>query len=70
MSRDDLQALHNGAKGGLEQATDQEAARGRCGSRRRRPHERTPRFIAPVLLIDHRAATVEERRARATGRVT
>jgi IS30 family transposase len=56
------QALYNGAKGGLSRQVTKKLRTGRpLRKRRRRAHERTPRFIAPALLIDHRPAEAEER---------
>ncbi|MDP3969820.1 MAG: IS30 family transposase [Nocardioides sp.] len=56
------QALYNGAKGGLSRQLTRKLRTGRpLRKRRRRAHERTPRFIAPALLIDHRPAEAEER---------
>jgi IS30 family transposase len=56
------QALYNGATGGLSRQLTKKLRTGRpLRKRRRRAHERTPRFIAPALLIDHRPAVVNER---------
>lgn len=56
------QALYNGAKGGLSRQLTKKLRTGRpLRKRRRRAHERTPRFIAPALLIDHRPAEADER---------
>jgi IS30 family transposase len=56
------QALYNGAKGGLSRQLTKKLRTGRpLRKRRRRAHERTPRFIAPALLIDHRPAEAAER---------
>ena len=55
-------ALYNGAKAGLSRQLTKKLRTGRpLRKRRRRAHERTPRFIAPALLIDHRPAAVDER---------
>jgi IS30 family transposase len=57
------QALYNGANGGLSRQLTKKLRTGRpLRKRRRRAHERTPRYIAPALLIDHRPAAVDERR--------
>lgn len=56
------QALYNGASGGLSRRLTKKLRTGRpLRKRRRRAHERTPRFIAPALLIDHRPAVVNQR---------
>jgi transposase, IS30 family len=56
------QAVYNGAKCGLSRQLTTKLRTGRpLRKRRRRAHERTPRFIAPALLIDHRPAVVDER---------
>ena len=56
------QALHNGAKGGLSRQLTRKLRTGRpLRKRRRRAHERTPRFVAPALLIDHRPVEAAER---------
>lgn len=56
------QALYNGAKGGLSRQLTAKLRTGRpLRKRRRRAHERTPRFIAPALLIDHRPAAARDR---------
>jgi IS30 family transposase len=56
------QALYNGATGGLSRQLTKKLRTGRpLRKRRRRTHERKPRFIAPALLIDHRPAAVDER---------
>lgn len=56
------QALYNGASGGLSRRLTKKLRTGRpLRKRRRRAHERTPRFIAPALLIDHRPAAVDQR---------
>jgi IS30 family transposase len=55
-------ALDDGATGGLSRQLTRELRTGRpLRKRRRRANERTPRFIAPALLIDHRPAVVEDR---------
>ena len=47
------QALYNGGNGGLSRQLTRQLRTGRpLRKRRRRAHERTPRFIAPALLID------------------
>lgn len=49
------QALYNGGNGGLSRQLTNWLRTGRpLRKRRRRAHERTPRFIAPALLIDRR----------------
>ena len=56
------QALYSGAKGGLSRHLTLKLRTGRpVRKRRRRAHERVPRFIAPARLIDYRPAVVEER---------
>lgn len=56
------QALYNGAKGGLSRQLTKKLRTGRpLRKRRQRAHERTPRFIVPAMLIDHRPAAAEER---------
>ncbi|QSR32195.1 IS30 family transposase [Nocardioides sp. S5] len=56
------QALYSGAKGGLSRQLTKKLRTGRpLRKRRRRAQERTPRFIAPALLIDHRPAEAAER---------
>ena len=56
------QALYNGAKGGLSRQLTKKLRTGRpLRKRRRRAHERTPRFVAPALLIDHRPAEAADR---------
>lgn len=56
------QALYNGAKGGLSRQLTKKLRTGRpLRKRRRRAHERTPRFVAPALLIDHRPVEAAER---------
>lgn len=55
------QALY-GAQGGLSRRLTSKLRTGRpLRKRRRRAHERTPRFIAPGTLIDHRPDLVEDR---------
>lgn len=55
------QALY-GAQGGLSRKLTVKLRTGRpLRKRRRRAHERTPRFIAPGTLIDHRPDVVEDR---------
>ena len=54
-------AIYNGGRSGLSRQLTTKLRTGRpLRKRRRRAHERTPRFIAPALLIDHRPAVVEE----------
>ena len=56
------QALYHGARRGLHRRLTARLRTGRSmRRRRRRPDQRTPRFIAPGLLIDQRPAVVEER---------
>jgi transposase, IS30 family len=56
------QALYNGAKSGLSRQLTKKLRTGRpLRKRRRRAHERTPRFIAPALLIDHRPCAADDR---------
>jgi IS30 family transposase len=56
------QALYNGANGVLSRQLTKKLRTGRpLRKRRRRAHERTPRFIAPALLIDHRPTVAAER---------
>jgi IS30 family transposase len=56
------QALYNGAKGGLSRQLTRKLRTGRpLRKRRRRAHERTPRFVAPALLIDHRPVEAADR---------
>jgi IS30 family transposase len=56
------QALYNSAKGGLNRQLTKKLRTGRpLRRRRRRAHERIPRFVAPALLIDHRPDVVEDR---------
>ncbi len=56
------QALYNGSRGGLSRSLTKRLRTGRpLRKRRRRPHERSPRFVAPGQLIDRRPAAVESR---------
>jgi IS30 family transposase len=56
------QALYHARRGGLSRQLTRKLRTGRpLRKRRRRAHERTPRFIAPASLIDHRPAVVEDR---------
>ncbi|MBO0693973.1 MAG: IS30 family transposase [Acidimicrobiaceae bacterium] len=56
------QALYSGARGGLSRRLTAKLRTGRpLRKRRRRANERSPRFIAPALLIDHRPAVAQER---------
>ena len=56
------QALYNGSKGGLSRTLTKRLRTGRpLRKRRRRPHERLPRFVAPGRLIDQRPPVVELR---------
>ncbi|MFI7582332.1 IS30 family transposase [Kocuria sp. M1N1S27] len=56
------QALYHGTRRGLHRRLTARLRTGRSmRRRRRRPGQRTPRFIAPGLLIDQRPAVVEER---------
>ncbi len=56
------QALYDGAKSGLSRQLTKKLRTGRpLRKRRRRAHERTPRFIAPAVLIDHRPCAADER---------
>jgi transposase, IS30 family len=49
------QALYHGGKGGLNRQLTKKLRTGRpLRKRRRRPNQRSPRFIAPAVLIDHR----------------
>lgn len=49
------QALYNRGRSGLNRQLTKKLRTGRpLRKRHRRAHERTPRFIAPALLIDHR----------------
>ena len=56
------QALYHGGRGGLSRKLTTRLLTGRpMRKRRRRPHERTPRFVAPAQLIEHRPPVVELR---------
>lgn len=56
------QALYNGSRGGLSRTLTKRLRTGRpLRKRRRRPHERLPRFVAPGRLIDQRPRAVESR---------
>lgn len=56
------QALYNGEKGGLSRKRTRKLRTGRpLRKRRRRAHERTPRFVASAQPIAHRPTVVEER---------
>ncbi|MFF0991263.1 IS30 family transposase [Kocuria nitroreducens] len=56
------QALYHGTRRGLHRRLTARLRTGRSmRRRRRRPDRRTPRFIAPGMLIDQRPAVVEER---------
>lgn len=56
------QALYNGPKGGLSRELTKKLRTGRpLRKRRRRANERTPRFVTPAVLIDHRPPEVEAR---------
>lgn len=56
------QALYNGSKGGLSRTLTKRLRTGPpLRKRRRRPHERRPRFVAPGRLIDQRPPVVELR---------
>lgn len=56
------QALCHGPRGGLSRQLTRKLRTGRpLRKRRRRAHERTPRFIASALPIGHRPAVVEDR---------
>ncbi|MFI7495075.1 IS30 family transposase [Kocuria sp. M4R2S49] len=56
------QALYHGTRRGLHRRLTARLRTGRSmRQRRRRPDQRTPRFIAPGMLIDQRPAVVEER---------
>lgn len=51
------QALYHGGRGGLSRRLTSKLRTGRpLRKRRRRAHERVPRFVAPALLIEHRPA--------------
>jgi IS30 family transposase len=65
------QALYLGRKGGLSRALTAKLRTGRpLRKRRRKPCERTPRYIAPALLIHRRPPTSGLAHASATGRET
>lgn len=56
------QALYLGRKGGLSRALTAKLRTGRpLRKRRRRSSERTPRYVAPAVLIHHRPPIVEAR---------
>ena len=56
------QVLYNGSKGGLSRTLTKRLRTGRpLRKRRRRPHERLPRFVAPGRLIDQRPPVVDLR---------
>ena len=56
------QALYRGGRGGLSRLLTRRLRTGRpLRKRRRRPHERRVRFIAPALLIGHRPSIVDDR---------
>jgi IS30 family transposase len=56
------QAIYHGGKGGLSRQLTKRLRTGRpLRKRRRRAHERTPRFVAPAVLIDRRPPVVETR---------
>ncbi|MCM3485086.1 IS30 family transposase [Kocuria rosea] len=56
------QALYHGSRRGLHRRLTARLRTGRSmRRRRRRPDQRTPRFVAPGLLMDQRPAVVEER---------
>jgi IS30 family transposase len=56
------QALYQGGKAGLSRQLTRRLRTGRpLRKRRRRAHERRSRFVAPVLLIDHRPPIAEVR---------
>jgi len=56
------QAIYHGGKGGLSRQLTKKLRTGRpLRKRRRRPTERSPRFIAPGRLIDHRPVEVGQR---------
>lgn len=56
------QALYQGGKGGLSRTLTKKLRTGRpLRKRRRRAHQRTPRFVAPALLIDHRPEAADRR---------
>jgi IS30 family transposase len=56
------QAVYHGGNGGLSRQLTKRLRTGRpLRKRRRRAHERTPRFVAPAMLIDRRPTVVETR---------
>jgi IS30 family transposase len=56
------QAIYHGGKGGLSRQLTKRLRTGRpLRKRRRKPTERSPRFIAPGRLIDHRPIEAEQR---------
>jgi IS30 family transposase len=56
------QALYLGGRGGLSRQLTRRLRTGRpLRKRRRKPHQRQPRFCVPAQLIDARPAIVEER---------
>ena len=56
------QAVYHGGKDGLSRQLTKRLRTGRpLRKRRRRAHERTPRFVAPATLIDRRPTIVETR---------
>jgi len=56
------QALDDGARSGLSRQLTTKLRTGRpLRKRRRRAQERTPRFLTPALLIDHRPSVAEHR---------
>lgn len=56
------QALYHGGKGGLSRQLTKRLRTSRpLRKRRRRPTERSPRFVMPSRLIDHRPPIVESR---------
>jgi IS30 family transposase len=56
------QAVYHGGKGGLSRQLTRRLRTGRpLRKRRRRANERTPRFVAPAVLIDRRPPVVETR---------
>jgi IS30 family transposase len=56
------QAVYHGGKGGLSRQLTKRLRTGRpLRKRRRRANERTPRFVAPAVLIDRRPPVVETR---------
>jgi hypothetical protein len=65
------QAIYHGGKGGLSMQLTKRLRTGRpLRQRRRRANERTPRFVAPAVLIGRRLAIVEARARLVTGRAT